>query len=152
MNLQIRPESADQPDVCNLLAESDAYYASLYPSESNHLVDVNALTGDGVEFLVARDGGTLCGFGALLALEEYGEIKRMFVAPAARGRQLGKAILAALLEKARAQTLPRLCLETGCKQQEAIGLYRSAGFIETAPFGNYRPDPLSIFMEKRLAP
>ena len=42
-------------------------------------------------------------------------------------------------------------LETGIRQPEAIGLYRSAGYAEIGPFGAYRPDPLSLFMEKRLA-
>jgi putative acetyltransferase len=37
------------------------------------------------------------------------------------------------------------------KQPEAIALYRSAGYKEIPPFGDYRLDPLSIFMEKRLA-
>ena len=31
-----------------------------------------------------------------------------------------------------------------------LALYRSAGFIETGPFGRYAPDPLSVFMEKTL--
>jgi putative acetyltransferase len=43
-----------------------------------------------------------------------------------------------------------LRLEMGGLQPEALGLYRSAGFVEIGPFGSYRPDPLSIFMEKRL--
>ena len=60
------------------------------------------------------------------------------------------SVLAALEEQARRRALPRLRLETGCKQAEAISLYRRAGFVEIAPFGSYRPDPLSIFMEKQL--
>lgn len=44
-----------------------------------------------------------------------------------------------------------LRLETGAKQPEALALYRSAGFVEVGPFGGYRPDPLSLFMEKPLA-
>jgi putative acetyltransferase len=41
-------------------------------------------------------------------------------------------------------------LETGIKQPEAIALYRKFGYAERGPFGNYQPDPLSLFMEKRL--
>jgi putative acetyltransferase len=44
-----------------------------------------------------------------------------------------------------------LRLEAGAKQPEALALYRSAGFVEIGPFGDYRPDPLSLFMEKPLA-
>jgi len=43
-----------------------------------------------------------------------------------------------------------LRLETGTRQPEAIGLYRATGYVEIQPFGSYRADPLSIFMEKRL--
>lgn len=35
-------------------------------------------------------------------------------------------------------------------QPEAIALYERAGFVRCAPFGEYRDDPLSIFMEKQL--
>jgi putative acetyltransferase len=44
-----------------------------------------------------------------------------------------------------------LRLETGTKQPKAILLYRLAGYSEIPPFGDYKPDPLSIFMERRLA-
>ena len=36
------------------------------------------------------------------------------------------------------------------RQPEATALYRSAGYCAISPFGNYKPDPLSLFMEKRL--
>jgi putative acetyltransferase len=41
-------------------------------------------------------------------------------------------------------------LETGIHQPAALSLYRSAGFIEREPFAPYLPDPLSVFMEKRI--
>ncbi len=41
-------------------------------------------------------------------------------------------------------------LETGRKQPEAIRLYKNLGYKERSPFGEYKPDPLSIFMEKEL--
>ena len=41
-------------------------------------------------------------------------------------------------------------LETGISQPEAIGLYRKAGFVEIEAFAPYKPDPLSLFMEKVL--
>ena len=42
-------------------------------------------------------------------------------------------------------------LETGIRQPEALGLYRASGYREIGPFGDYGPDPLSVFMEKNLA-
>ncbi len=43
-----------------------------------------------------------------------------------------------------------LKLETGIHQPEAIGLYERFGFVRCEPFGDYAPDPLSLFMEKPL--
>lgn len=150
MSTSIGIERANQPEILALIAASDAYYASLYPAESNHLTDVATLDDGATTFLVARFDGIVGGFGALLKQNGYGEIKRMFVAPQARGKRLGSALLAALETHARAMALPRLRLETGIKQAEALQLYRRAGYVEIDPFGTYRPDPLSIFMEKTL--
>jgi putative acetyltransferase len=43
-----------------------------------------------------------------------------------------------------------LKLETGIHQPEAIALYERFGFVRCGPFGDYQPDPLSVFMDKRL--
>ncbi len=146
----IELESPDQPEIHALLAASDAYMASLYPAESNHLLDIGALTRPEVKFLVARLHGHAVGCGAVVQSADWAELKRMFVSPAARGRNVGRLLLMRLEAIARATGVTRLRLETGIKQPEALGLYRSAGFVEIGPFGAYGPDPLSLFMEKRL--
>ena len=79
------------------------------------------------------------------------ELKRMFVTDAARGLKLGQAILAALERVAREHGVRLLQLETGIRNHAALALYRRQGFVERGPFGAYRPDPLSVFMEKPLA-
>ena len=45
---------------------------------------------------------------------------------------------------------PLLRLETGVRQQAAVQLYERMGFERCGPFGDYRADPFSIFMEKLL--
>ena len=140
-----------QPQVRALLAASDAYMSALYPPESNHLLDVAALQRPEVTFLVAREAGTAVGCGAIVRSTDWTEIKRMYVAPAARGHRLGRRLLERLEALAVADGARRLRLETGIRQPEALALYRSHGFVEIPPFGDYRPDPLSLFMEKRLA-
>jgi putative acetyltransferase len=148
--LSIAIENPDQPDIIALLRAADAWYATLYPAESNHLLDVSTLQQTDITFFVAREGGELRGFGAVADRGDYAEIKRMYLAPAARGRKLGRRILDVL--EAHAVQNGRRCfrLETGIHQPEAIGLYRSHGYRDIAPFGDYRPDPLSLFMEKRV--
>jgi putative acetyltransferase len=150
INPVIRIENPDQPEIRDLLAASDAYHAALYPVESNHLVDIQSLQRSDTIFLVARVDGAVRGIGAVLRQPGYAEIKRMFVDPKARGLKLGSRLLAALETDARAVGLTCLRLETGIKQPEAVALYRSAGFYEIAPFGSYKPDPNSLFMEKTL--
>jgi putative acetyltransferase len=148
--LAISVERPDQADVAPLLAASDAYAASLYPAESNHLLAPDALLGPAVTFFVARAAGRAVGCGALVRKDGYGEIKRMFVAEAARGQGAGRYLLAAIEAAARAAGLDILRLETGIRQPEALQLYRTSGFRDSGPFGEYGPDPLSVFMEKAL--
>lgn len=151
MSIAIAIEHPDQPDIVALLREADAYYATLYPAESNHLLDIASLQRPDATFMAARRDGVLLGFGAVVDRGDYAEIKRMYVAPAARGLKLGRAILDALERHAMSLGRRLVRLETGISQPEAIGLYRSAGYGDIAPFGGYGPDPLSLFMEKRLA-
>lgn len=149
--LSIAIENPDQPDIVALLQAADDWYAMLYPAESNHLLDISALQQPDTAFFVARAAdGALLGFGAVVARGDYAEIKRMYLAPAARGRKLGRRILDTL--EAHAVQNGQTCfrLETGIHQPEAIGLYRSSGYRDRGSFGGYRPDPLSLFMEKRL--
>jgi putative acetyltransferase len=147
--LTIRPEPADQPDVLRLIEALDAQMTALYPPESNHLLDVAALSDPAVTFLVARDGNDVIGCGALLRDPRgWGEIKRMYVSPDRRGRGIGKRLLAELGTIARDARLRLLRLETGVHNAEALALYRRAAFAECEAFGDYQPDPLSVFMEK----
>lgn len=144
-------ESPDQHEVRELLKAGDIYMAGLYPAESNHMLDVSELCRPGVTFIVARLDGRAVGCGAIVeSTEGWAEIKRMFVSPLARGQNIGRRLLQKLEAAALDKGVPLLRLETGIKQPEALALYRSAGFVEIGPFGQYRPDPLSLFMEKPL--
>jgi putative acetyltransferase len=149
--LTIRPEPPNQADVIRLIEASDSYAMALYPPESNHLLDIAALSDIAVTFLVVRDGGEAVGCGAILRDPRgWGEVKRMYVQPEQRGRGIGRRVLAELEAIARAAGLPLLRLETGIHNTEALALYRRARFVECEPFGDYVLDPLSVFMEKRL--
>jgi putative acetyltransferase len=147
----IAPESPRQDDVARLIHELDRYQESLYPPESNHLLGVDTLAAADVRFFVARRGSEALGCGALrIDRDGYAEVKRMFVVPAARGLKLGQRILDRLEEQARREGVTCVRLETGVHQAVALALYRGAGYVERGPFGDYQPDPLSVFMEKTL--
>jgi ribosomal protein S18 acetylase RimI-like enzyme len=100
---------------------------------------------------VLRADTTPAGCGGIqLVATDYGELKRMYVRPAFRGRGFAKRIVDHLADYARAHGVDCLRLETGIYQVEAIRLYEGLGFEPIGPFGPYRPDPLSLFFEKRL--
>ena len=146
--LSIADERPDQADIRLLLDASDALMTRLYDIGQNYLIDADGLASQDATFLVARADGRALGCGALLRRDTYGEIKRMFVCDDARGHGIGRALLAEI-EK-RAEGLPCLRLETGIRQPEVVALYQSAGYREIAAFGDYAPDPVSVFMEKTL--
>jgi GNAT superfamily N-acetyltransferase len=73
--------------------------------------------------------------------EDDAEIKRMYTQPAARGRGLARAVLAAVEQSAREHGRRRTVLETGGRQPEAINLYQAAGYRRIPDFGYYRDEP-----------
>lgn len=149
--MQISFESADQPDVHALIAELDAYLYSLYPAENVYALDVSSLAQPNVLFAIARaDDGAPLGCAAVVVTAEFGEIKRMYVRPAARGQGVARRLLDTLETAARARGCPSLMLETGPTQPEALALYERLGYKYRGPFGDYPADPLSVFMAKTL--
>jgi putative acetyltransferase len=95
-------------------------------------------------FLVASLEGADVACGGLRRLDNgIGEIKRMYAAPAVRGRGIARALLRALLDHARDNGLGEVWLETGTLQPEAISLYESEGFTPIEKYGYYKDEDLS---------
>lgn len=150
--ITVTRESPRQADVIALIRQSDALMQSLYPAESNHLVDIDALAEPRVHFFVAREDRRALGCGAfVVGTDKNAEMKRVFVDSVARGKGIARLIMESLEREAAKLGVALIRLETGIKQPEAIALYRRFGYVERGPFGSYRPDPLSLFMEKKLA-
>jgi ribosomal protein S18 acetylase RimI-like enzyme len=86
-------------------------------------------------FLVARLQGECVGCGAVKGIAPgVGSIKRVWVDGAARGRGVGRRLLAALETEAQGLGLSTVRLETNCSLREAIRLYRTSGYAEVPPF------------------
>ncbi|MCU7374356.1 GNAT family N-acetyltransferase [Paucibacter sp. O1-1] len=144
-------ERPDQPEVLALIHALDTFQSQLYPAASNHLLDIEALLAPEVRFLVVRDAqARVQGCGAIVLREDCAELKRMMVRPEARGQGLGGALIAALEVEAVCAGRPLLRLETGVRQRPAIRLYERMGYRRCGPFGGYRADPFSVYMEKLL--
>src|SRR5262245_17381442 len=78
---------------------------------------------------VARDAdGTAVGHVALCGHGDDLEVKRVYVAPPARGRGVGGALLAAAEDHARTLGYSRIILQTGDRQPAAVRMYRKAGY------------------------
>jgi GNAT superfamily N-acetyltransferase len=167
-HLTVEREPFDSPSaqalVDALMADLDARYAADGPGEGDNpeiagawSVRAEQVTPPRGAFFVARLGDRPVGCGAVRrviagAPPDVAEIKRMYVAPAARGRGVARALLARLEAEAAALGYRILQLETGMRQPEAILLYKSAGYHRIAGYGQYATDELSLCFAKRLPP
>lgn len=149
--LSIQPEAPDTAEATALIDGLDAHLNGLYAPENRHGLSVAALQDPSVVFLIARLDGVPVGCGAVKFVPgEYGEVKRMYVRPAWRGRGVARSLLKQLERVAREQGFRRLRLETGVHQPEAVVLYESMGFSRCGVFGPYVEDGFSLCYEKTL--
>jgi putative acetyltransferase len=120
---------------------------------SAHALDLSGLRSPGIRFWTVWEGEALLGTGALKRLaEDHGEVKSMHTAQAARRKGAGSTMLRHIIDSARGEGLRRLSLETGSWDffRPAHAFYRAHGFVECGPFGDYLPDPNSVFMSLEL--
>jgi len=101
------------------------------------------------KFIVGyEDGIAVCCGGIKRLDDEACEIKRMYVAPQARGRGVARILLTALEDEARELGYTIARLDTGPKQPGAQRVYETSGY---APIPNFNANPVaSYFGEKRL--
>jgi len=151
--MQIHSIDIISDDVAELVQQSQQYQAGLYPAESIHQEDAQALLATNIYFAGAYQGQVLMGIGAVKKIETsrpYGEIKNLFVDPHHRGQGVSRVIMQALEQYLIDAGIGLCRLETGVNQPESIGLYESLGYSVCGPYGDYQADPLSIFMQKEL--
>jgi putative acetyltransferase len=105
----------------------------------------------GGALLLAREAGAAIGCVALRPLEtETCEMKRLYVAPAGRGRGVGRALVREIVAVARRLGYQTMRLDTVPSMTAARALYRSVGFREIEPY-RYNPIPGTSFMELDLS-
>lgn len=136
--------------VSEFIDELDSYQSSLYPAESNHLDSRDTLSAANSKLVGAYKNNTLVGIGAAKICENYGELKRFYIPEIYRGLGIAELIIVDLEKWLIENRIYLSRLETGVLQLAAIRFYQKLGYAPIAPFGNYKPDPLSLFMEKKL--
>lgn len=112
----------------------DAYFdGAAYDREVEGLPGAYAPP-DGAVYLCWDTGLPIGCVGMKRIDERRCEMKRMFVAPTARGRGAGRALADAVLTAAREAGYAEMYLDTSTRQTEAIALYRDLGFEQVEPY------------------
>jgi putative acetyltransferase len=142
------------PEIVALIERHFSLMRSQSPAESCHVMPPDALFSSGAFIFALRNAqGDVLGMGALKPLDaDHAELKSMHTKSEVRGLGVGAALVAHLLEKARAMGLTRVSLETGSDVvfAPARRLYERNGFTVCPPFNDYIDDPLSVFMTRTL--
>ena len=150
----IAPEDPASPDAQWCIRQYCEELARRFPAGFDPALSIPAdpaqMSPPAGFLLIARRGQEAVGCGAVfLHGAAPAEIKRMWIAPEARGSGLGRRVLRALERHARAAGATVLHLETNGALSEAIQLYRAEGYQEVAAFS---VDPYAQhWFEKRLA-
>jgi GNAT superfamily N-acetyltransferase len=145
----VREVSFDDPVVQGLLAEWIDELGFSLKGGSN--VEASDFTPPDGAFLLAVSGDTPVGCGGVRRLSSpaAGEVKRLFVRRTARGRGVGRALLAGLEARAGDLGLTELRLDTDGGVPAALALFRSAGY---RPIPDYNGNPYArLWFEKGLS-
>jgi putative acetyltransferase len=149
----IGPADLDDPRLVAFVGEHLTEMEPTAPPESRHALTLEQFRDPRVRLWVAEADGRLVGS---VALKDLGggrlELKTMRADPALRGTGLGRRLLLHALAEARAVGATRVSLETGAGDVfvPARTLYRSHGFTDCEPFGDYRHDRHSVFLSLEL--
>ena len=151
---EIRREPAGGPAGRALV---DAYREVLeerIPAGRGHTFSIDREVGDyeppaGAWLVIYDPAGSPAACGGVRTLAPgVGEIKRMFVTPAARGAGLGRRLLLALEDAARELGLTCVRLDSHSALAEAVALYRASGYCEIPDY-NASPEP-NVWFQKEL--
>lgn len=154
-DVEIAIDDLTGTDIIELLRSHLAEMKRVTPqAESVHALDLAGLRRPEVTMWSLREGGRLAGCGALKRLDAaHAEVKSMRTAPQFQCRGVAAKLLAHIENEAVSRGVTRLSLETGAEEffEPARRLYLRSGFAYCEPFGDYLPDPLSVFMTKKIA-
>jgi GNAT superfamily N-acetyltransferase len=148
--VEFRTVPADDPDFERLAAAMGAEIDDLYDYRGLGPIPGVASFSEHVRApVVGYAEGTAVACGVVRHWdEETAEIKRMYVEPEVRGRQVARQLLVALEDAARALDYSRAVLDTGPSQPHAKALYESTGYRLIA---DYNHNPFAAYwFEKEL--
>jgi putative acetyltransferase len=151
--MEIVVDDLTGPEIASFLEEHVREMLSVTPVESKHALDLDGLRRPEITFWSVRDGGAVVGCGALKRLDPaHAEVKSMRTSSTRKRSGVASLLLEHIITQAREMGFTRLSLETGSAGffAPARGLYEKFGFTYCGPFGDYRPDPNSVFLTRTL--
>jgi len=151
--VRIQEGGIEHPAVVALVRQHLASAAEHSPPESVHALGLERLRQPGLRFFTAWVGDELAAMGAVKRIAaDHAELKSMRTADAFQRRGIAATMLRHLLTVAADMGCTRVSLETGSMAAfaPARALYARFGFVECAPFGDYRLDPYSVCMTRML--
>jgi ribosomal protein S18 acetylase RimI-like enzyme len=150
--LLIESRPYDDADVVRLVEQVQQEYVVRYGGPDEAAVELDEFAPPNGVFLVGLVDGEPAATGGWRRIDDgVVEIKRMYVAPHARGHGFARRLLAELEAAAAASGAAQAVLNTGNQQPEAIALYESSGYRRVPAFGHYACQPGALFYGKELA-
>ena len=151
MSFELRAVAWDDPAGLVLRAAQRVELTERYGDPNSEPGPLPTADDMAVYYVAFDEANRPLGCGGLRALDaEHGEVKRMYVDPAARGTGVSVALLRRLEEDARGYGWTRLVLETGERQPDAMRFYEREGYHPIPRFGYYVDSELSRCYEKSL--
>jgi len=150
--ITVRAEAADSLIAARLVDAMVTEMDQLYEQGPGRGVGSGASPSDvspptGAFLVIYADGKPVAGGGLKRDEDGVAEIKRMYVAPAARRQGLGRRLLEELEEKARELGYVRIRLDTGNRQPHAQAMYERAGYH---PIENYNGNSMASFWGEKI--
>ncbi|MBK7864059.1 MAG: GNAT family N-acetyltransferase [Archangiaceae bacterium] len=133
--MELRPvTAADVPEVIALVSQTLREFGLEFgkgsPTDANLYQLPKSYHDDGGEFFVAREGGVLLGTaGVVRTGPQVFELRKMYLAPASRGKGVGKQLLEACVRFCREQGARQVTLDTTEAMVQAIAFYERNGFV-----------------------
>lgn len=159
-DLEIIPAYDHPEEICMLFSEytdmliagDPAFKKYLdiqdYDEELQHLQEKYG--GAGGRLYLAYDHGDLAGCIGLIKIDaQIGELKRLYVKPRFRGRQIGSCLIQQIIDDAKEMGYSYIRLDTLPFLKSALRLYQQFGFYEI-PRYNDSPMETSVYLEKPL--
>jgi N-acetylglutamate synthase-like GNAT family acetyltransferase len=150
--IQIVPFAPRHADAWRTLNEAwIARFFVIEPKDREALEDPQRkIVAKGGTIFIAERAGEAVGCAALLKMDDGGyELAKMAVAEHAKGGGIGRKLIDACIDAARAAGAHRVYLESNSALAPALSLYRSAGFVDLPP----SPTPYArcdVWMELRF--